>query len=576
MNRTQKFVINSITTALNQIVVMIVGFITPSLMIRTYGSEINGLVSSINQLIGYISLVEAGLSGAAIYSLYKPLAEHDEKGINAIVSAARKFYLQAGYIFSSAALVLSVVYGYLKSSASISFSTIFFLTLILSVNGCVDFFVLSRYRVILTADQRTYVISIVGIVQTIIRTIIIVVCALAKINVVVLYTLTLLPIVIKIIVLFGYCKKNYKFLNFKEEPNIAALGRRYDVIYQQILGMVQTGAPAIIATIVLDFFSVSIYAVYNMVMSGLNGILSIFISGLPAGFGEIIAKKEYETLKETTSQFEVAYYFILTIVYGITFAMMLPFIKIYTCNFQDTNYILSGFSFFIVLNGLLYNIKTPQSTCFRRQKYSCGSRSRWAQSMLIISAGMYKETRWRVTFQGVIIVIGGFILAPFWKLSGIMIASCLSNLYRTIDLLYFVPKYITKGAVIESAIRMLRVILNIIVINIPCFLVDINPNGYPQRGSPRRPDPGSDALFSGRQGQPAPVLSRTANRTRPAAGRCTPPTSAFCCRPILCNPLRCIAACPPADGEPLWRCGIKTPRYRESRWSSLCRKGHLL
>lgn len=80
--------------------------------------------------------------------------------------------------------------------------------------------------------------------------------------------------------------------------------------------------------------------------------------------------------------------------------------------------------------------------------------------------------------QGVIIVVGGFILAPFWGLSGIMIASCFSNLYRTIDLLYFVPKYITKGSVMESAIRMIRVILNIIVINIPCFLLNINPKGY--------------------------------------------------------------------------------------------------
>lgn len=463
MNRTQKFALNSITTAISQIVVMIVGFITPSLMIRTYGSEINGLVSSINQLIGYITLVEAGLSGAAVYSLYKPLAEHDEKGINAIVSAARKFYLQAGYIFSTAALILSVVYACLKSSSSISFSTIFFLTLILSVNGCVDFFVLSRYRVILTADQKTYIISTVGIIQTIVRTLIIVACALSKVNVVVLYALTLLPIAIKIIVLFRYCKRKYTFLNFKEEPNIAALGRRYDVIYQQILGMVQTGAPAIIATIVLDFFSVSIYAVYNMVMSGLNGILSIFISGLPAGFGEIIAKKEYSTLKKTTSQFEVAYYFVLTIVYGITFAMMIPFITIYTKSFQDTSYILPMFSFFIVLNGLLYNIKTPQS-------------------MLIISAGMYRETRWRVTIQGAIIVIGGFALAPFWGLTGIMIASCLSNLYRTVDLLYFVPKYITKGAVTDSMLRMFRVIMNIIVINIPCFFVKINPEGYLQWG----------------------------------------------------------------------------------------------
>lgn len=459
MNRTQKFAFNSITTAISQVVVMIAGFITPSLMIRTYGSEINGLVSSINQIIGYITLVEAGLSGAAVYSLYKPLAEHDEKGINAIVSAAKKFYLQAGYIFSSAALVLSIIYALLKSSETIPFHTIFLLTLILSVNGCVDFFVLSRYRVILTADQKTYVISCVGIIQTIARTIIIVVCAVSTVNVILLYACTLLPILIKISVLSLYCKKKYTFLNFNETPNLEALGRRYDVIYQQILGAIQTGAPAIIATIVLDFFSVSIYSIYNMVMSGLNGLLSIFISGLPAGFGEIIAKKEYETLKKTTSQFEVAYYFLLSVIYGVTFAMMLPFIQIYTRGFHDVNYSLPVFSFFIVLNGLLYNIKTPQS-------------------MLIISAGMYRETRWRVTIQGAIIVVGGFLLAPFWGLTGIMIASCLSNLYRTIDLLFFVPKYITKTPAKSSALRMIRVIFCIVIINLPTLILDVHPQGY--------------------------------------------------------------------------------------------------
>lgn len=459
MNRTEKFALNSITTAVNQIVVMIVGFITPSLMIQTYGSEINGLVSSINQIISYITLVEAGLSGAAVYSLYKPLSEHDEKGINAIVSAAKKFYFQAGYIFSSAALILSIVYALIKSSATISFSTIFLLTLILSVSGCVDFFVLSRYRVILTADQKTYIISAVGIIQTILRTIIIVFCAMSKINVVLLYALTLLPIIVKVLLLSGYCKKQYAFLNFNEKPNIEALGRRYDVIYQQILGVVQTGAPAIIATIVLDFFSVSIYSVYNMVMSGLNGILSIFISGLPAGFGEVIAKKEYSTLKKTTGQFEVAYYFLLSIVYGITFVMMLPFINIYTKGFNDTNYTLPVFSFFVVLNGLLYNIKTPQS-------------------MLIISAGMYKETRWRVTIQGLIIIIGGFMLAPFWGLTGIMLASCASNLYRTIDLLFFVPKRITMCSVGPSAFRIIRVFLCIAIINLPNYFISVQPDNY--------------------------------------------------------------------------------------------------
>ena len=75
MNRTQKFALNSLTSMVSQIVVMAAGMITPRLMIATYGSEMNGLVSSLNQFISYITLVEAGIGGAAIYSLYKPLAE---------------------------------------------------------------------------------------------------------------------------------------------------------------------------------------------------------------------------------------------------------------------------------------------------------------------------------------------------------------------------------------------------------------------------------------------------------------------------------------------------------------------
>lgn len=459
MSRTKKFILNSMSSAFSQVIVMLSGFIIPNLMIRTYGSEINGLVSSINQMIGYISLVEAGLSGAAIYSLYKPLANNDIKEINGIVSAARKFYLQAGYIFSILVLILAFTYAQLKSSEILSYFDMLFLTIILGMNGCVDFFILSRYRVILTADQKTYLISIIGIIQMLIRIVIIIFGTSIKMDVILLYLLSLTSVIIKVIILTFYCKKRYKFLNFNEQPNIKALDRRYDVIYQQILGMIQTGAPVVIATLVLDLFSVSIYSIYNMIMSGINGILGIFISGLPAAFGEVIAKKEKSLLKEATSQFEVMYYFLLINIYGITFATILPFIKIYTRNFIDVNYILPVFAFVIVLNGLLYNIKTPQS-------------------MLIISAGMYKETRWRVTIQGLIIVIGGFAFSFLGGLTGIMVASCISNLYRTIDLIYFVPKYITHLSYKISLFRMMRVFLGILIINTPLYFFKIELVSY--------------------------------------------------------------------------------------------------
>ena len=51
MGRSKKFMLNSVTTALLQVVTMIAGFITPRFMLTAYGSEINGLISSILQFI---------------------------------------------------------------------------------------------------------------------------------------------------------------------------------------------------------------------------------------------------------------------------------------------------------------------------------------------------------------------------------------------------------------------------------------------------------------------------------------------------------------------------------------------
>ena len=167
MSRTQKFFYNSISTAFYQVIVMIAGFITPRIMLKYYGSEINGLVSSITQFIVYFNLVEAGLSGAAIYALYKPLAENNHKAINSIVSAARKFYTQSGYIFVSLTLGLAAFYPLFVKTNMLTPLNIGLLVLILGTNGALEFLTLAKYRVLLSADQKTYVISLASMVHII-------------------------------------------------------------------------------------------------------------------------------------------------------------------------------------------------------------------------------------------------------------------------------------------------------------------------------------------------------------------------------------------------------------------------
>ena len=167
MGRSKKFMLNSVTTALLQVVTMIAGFITPRFMLTAYGSEINGLISSILQFISYFNLVEAGLSSAAVYSLYKPIAEKDYNRINRIVVAAKHFYVKSGFIFVGLVVILAICYPFITDSTVLDQTSIFVLVLVLGVNGSLEFFTLAKYRALLTADQRTYVISLASIVYTV-------------------------------------------------------------------------------------------------------------------------------------------------------------------------------------------------------------------------------------------------------------------------------------------------------------------------------------------------------------------------------------------------------------------------
>jgi hypothetical protein len=113
----------------------------------------------------------------------------------------------------------------------------------------------------------------------------------------------------------------------------------------------------------------------------------------------------------------------------------------------------------MVLNGLLYNLKTPQG-------------------MLVISAGLYNETRKQATIQLLIIIIIGIVLTPFLGIYGVVIASILSNLYRTIDLLFFIPKIITKLPVKNTVYRYIKLIVGSLLTCLPILFVKFCPTTY--------------------------------------------------------------------------------------------------
>jgi hypothetical protein len=446
-----------------QIINMIINLILPRVIALEYGSAANGLVNSIRQFVQYFNVVEGGLAFAAVYALYEPLAYRDENRINRILSGANRLYNYSGLIFSGLVIIGAFVYPVFVHEEGISPLAMGMLVVIIGAQGALEFFAVGKYKVLLTADQKSYVISLINALGVTLNAAIIIVLAKLHLDIVLVWLFSLASYVIRTIAYISYSRLRYKTLDFNAKPDFKALDKRWDSLILQILGAVTVGTPILVITFMCGLKESSVYTIYNMVFASVLAILSTFNNGLSAIFGDMLAKKETKTFQKAYKEYEYLYYALLGWAYSCTAILIMPFVRVYTRSITDVNYIRPEIGLLFVLYGLLYNTKTPQG-------------------MLVISAGLYKETKYQTLAQAIINIVVSVALAPSLGIAGVLIGCVVSNLYRTIDLVIFIPKVLTKLPVSMTVKRIMRMFVLIFISVFPPIyrlgIMDKMPDGY--------------------------------------------------------------------------------------------------
>lgn len=91
MERTARLKKNTIWALVFQITSIVCGMILLRLILTKYGSEVNGMISSINQFLQIISFLQLGVGAVMQSTLYKPLAEKDNLMISQILASGGSF-----------------------------------------------------------------------------------------------------------------------------------------------------------------------------------------------------------------------------------------------------------------------------------------------------------------------------------------------------------------------------------------------------------------------------------------------------------------------------------------------------
>ncbi len=400
-----------------QLLTLIFGLIVPRLFIRTFGSEVNGLLSSLGNLFSYLALVEAGVGTAAIQALYGPVGRDDKKDINAIMSAAGNFYGKAGWVYLAGVIAIAVLYP-ITVRTTIPPETIFILTVLHGAGGVINFWVQGKYMLLFQAEGKKYLMSIVTVVVYITQNIMKIVLLLAGFDVIAIHIGYFCISLGQMAFYLVYIRRNYPWLDFREKPNKEALNQSGAVFVQQITWMICSNTDIFVLTYVAqDLKAVSVYAVYLMIFGTVERLFSNLFGSFHYMLGQKynVDREGYMSIHRVYEALSMAASFAL---YSIAFVLVTPFMKVYTAGITDVAYVDPYLPFLFALMHLL-------------------SSSREASSRVVNFAGHFKQMQGRAILEAAINMIVSVIAVYKLGIYGVLIGTIVAYLYRTNDIIIY-------------------------------------------------------------------------------------------------------------------------------------------
>jgi O-antigen/teichoic acid export membrane protein len=447
VNRTKNALKIVSASMVEQVVIVVCGLILPRLLIQEYGSEVNGLVSSIKQFLTYFSVVSSGISVASNAALYQPLARNDHKKINGILSATAVFFRKSAYLFIALLSVLALVYPFAVRS-SVPKTDIFLLILILSAGMIMEYMFLGKYRTLITADQKLYVEANLQSQGFILNLAVSVVLIYLHFSILVVQLVATLVYILRAFRLIRYVKTNYSYVDFKVEPDMDSISNRWAAFSYQVSSIVISYTPVVLLTFMAGLKDVSVYSVYNMVFSAILMIVNVFSSGLSASFGNLIARNEKRALLKSYNTYEYIYFTITFLCYACALKLILPFISIYTKNINDANYIVPQLALWFVISGLVRMLRTPSVT-------------------LVEAAGKYAENKNLNLVEAALNIVLSVVFTLVFGISGVLIGVAVASLLRSVLYILYVQRHLLQR---NLTAVFLRILVNALMIAAVYFI----------------------------------------------------------------------------------------------------------
>lgn len=454
MSRNKKFAINSFFGILSYVSIIITNFFLRKYFINFLGYETLGLQSVLATIINTLSLAELGIGMAIIFSLYKPLAENDEKKVAILIRLYKKIYSIIALVILAIGLAILPGLPYIVTEYSFKEIVGPYLLVLL---GAVLTYLYSYNHCLLAADQKNFIISITNSIVNLV---------MVGLQLVILFVFKnfmlfiLVSVIIRLlgnIVLSIIVKKRYPFIKNKQKEKLSPEESKtiktkvVALVYHKLGGFFNGGIDNIIISIFIGITMVGYYANYLLLSQQFTALIAAAFTGIAAFFGNMLVTEKTKHTKQTFYNMRFMFFLIYTIVFCGLFVLSGQFLTLWL---GSKTVLPVSVALVWSLNTFLYGYAYPAGE-------------------LRAAAGLFEPDKYLHIFLPIINVVLSIILVKICGLVGILLATTAVAILKEIIVLpRIMYKHIFKESYFEYYKKMLYDYMLVAISVVSCYFIN--------------------------------------------------------------------------------------------------------
>ena len=407
-NRKRSVSLNIMAGSVSQVVSLILQLISRTIFLNTLGIEYLGISAMFFNILTVLSLADLGFGTAIVYSMYKPLAEHDTATVVALMTYYKKIYHRIALLVAAIGVGMIPILPFVVNlKTNIPHLAIYYLLYV--INMVISYFMAYKYTII-SADQKEYLLSVYSLIGSILQTFLQVLILIVFKN----FMLYLLIMILRTFLVnwaqTNKAKKLYPYIKETKELDSTTKKSIIENVKSMFLyklgGVLLNNTDNFMISVMVGTVYVGFYSNYLTIIAAVTSFVIILFNSLTHSVGNLNANNDKDKQFEIFRVINFIVFWIMTFSSVCFLVLFNDFITLWI----GKDYVFGILTVIIIVLNFFMPGTISDVSIYRD------------------TTGMFRQTKYVFLLTALINLILSVILGRLYGLFGILLATAISRI----------------------------------------------------------------------------------------------------------------------------------------------------